>query len=104
MMGEFHLIPLFEPLFVEGVADNGGVGDFRGQVLAIGVQATDPVAASSEGRSLEREGLFGWGTTCFLVADERKPAPVWVKKNEVTAHGVDRRQLTRTPSNGHIEG
>lgn len=100
MMDEFHLIQSPEPLFVEGAAENG-VGDFRGPVLAIGLQETDPVAASSEGAPLEQEGLVGWGTTCFLVADERKPAPIWVKKEDVLRHSVDDGAVIHATRNGH---
>jgi hypothetical protein len=99
MMDEFHLIQPPEPLFVEGAAENG-VGDFRGRVLAIGLQATDPVAASSEGAPLEQEGLVGWGTTCFLVADDRKPAPIWVKKEDVLRHSVEEDPVIRPTRNG----
>lgn len=81
---------------MEGAAENG-VGDFRGRVLAIGVQETDPIAASSEGAPLEQEGLVGWGTTCFLVADERKPEPIWVKKEDVLSHSIDDARLGARP-------
>jgi hypothetical protein len=98
-MEEFHLIQPAESLFVEGAAENG-VGDFRGPVLAIGLQETDPVAASNEGVPLEQEGLVGWGTTCFLVADDRKPAPIWVKKENVLRHRIGQAGLVHTTRNG----
>ena len=100
-MDDFHLIQPPEPLFVEGAAENG-VGDFRGPVLAIGLQGTDPIAASSEGAPLEQEGLLGWGTTCFLVADERKRAPVWVRKGDVLRHSIDHGGILSAASNGHV--
>jgi hypothetical protein len=100
MMEDFHLIQPAGPLFVEGAAENG-VGDFRGPVLAVGLQETDPVAASNEGAPLEQEGLVGWGTTCFLVADERKPAPIWVKKEDVLRHRIDQDGPVDATRNGH---
>lgn len=85
----FELIPLSRPLHVEGQCDAPGVGDFRGEVLAIGLRGSDPVADAAptgrESRS-EPEGLLGWGETYFLVADPGKPAPVWVAKDDVTTH------------------
>ena len=33
--------------------------------------------------SARSEGLRGWGTTYFLVADGDHPAPVWVPKDDV---------------------
>jgi hypothetical protein len=81
-----------EPFEVEGHADSESVGEFSGRVLAIGVQGTDPVAIPkpelerTSSPSGEIEGLVGWGTTTFLIADPSKPAPVWVTKNEITSH------------------
>jgi hypothetical protein len=100
-MHDFHLIQPPEPLFVEGAAENG-VGDFQGRVLAIGLQETDPIAASNEGAPLEQEGLVGWGTTCFLVADERKRAPVWVRKEDVLRHSIDHGGILSAASNGPV--
>jgi hypothetical protein len=100
MTDDFHLIQPPEPLYVEGAAENG-VGDFRGEVIAIGLKETDPIAASSEGRPLEQEGLTGWGTTCFLVADERKPAPIWVKKEDVLRHSIADHAAFSTSRNGN---
>jgi hypothetical protein len=88
-MADFHLIPAPPALVVEGAAEGDGVGDFRGRVVAIGVEGTDPVIAAGAEGTPEHEGLLGWGTTYFLVADERKPAPVWVTKNEVMRHGIE---------------
>ena len=87
----FQLIPVNGSLHVEGQSDAEDVGEFRGQALAIGLRDTDPVSAvnpetESSGAS---EGLFGWGTTYFLVADPDKPRPVWVSKSEIQKHRFD---------------
>jgi hypothetical protein len=100
-MDDFHLISPPAPLLVEGAAESG-VGDFRGQVLAIALQGTDPLAASSEAAPLEQEGLVGWGTTCFLVADERKRAPVWVRKEDVLRHSIDHGGILGATGNGRV--
>ncbi len=91
----FELISVPAELYVEGQSDTGAVGGFRGRVLAIGLRGSDPIAsASPEGAegTVEPEGLLGWGTTHFLVADEDKPAPVWVQKNDITSHRVGSRE------------
>ena len=47
----------------------------------------DPVASvAGEGDGATTpapEGLGGWGTTYFLVADGDHPAPIWVPKDDV---------------------
>jgi hypothetical protein len=35
------------------------------------------------GTNAAPEGLGGWGTTYFLVADGDHPAPIWVPKDDV---------------------
>jgi hypothetical protein len=88
-MADFHLIPCTQPLYVEGSADEGGIGEFRGLVLAIGVRGTDPVIpAEPNGHDPAAEGLLGWGSTHLLVADESRGAPVWVPKIGVTRHWI----------------
>lgn len=92
----FQLIPVTSVLEVEGSADS--IGDFRGRVVAIAMRDTDPVASTvletdrpaeeSDGTP-ETEGLSGWGSTYFLVADVEKPAPVWVAKADVDKHAVE---------------
>jgi hypothetical protein len=88
-MADFHFIPAAQHLYVEGSADEGGIGEFRGTVLAIGVRGTDPVIpAEPNGHDPSAEGLLGWGSTHLLVADESRPAPIWVPKNSVIHHRV----------------
>ena len=72
-----------------GIAEEGGIGEFRGPVLAIGLRGSEPlIPAQPDGVDRVAEGLLGWGSTHFLVADESKPAPIWVPKSEVTAHRI----------------
>jgi hypothetical protein len=88
-MAEFHLTPITHELYVEGAADEGGIGEYRGLVLAIGVRGTDPVIpAEPNGHDPAVEGLLGWGSTHLLVADEDRPAPIWVPKNSVVRHRI----------------
>jgi hypothetical protein len=85
----FQLIPASGELWVEGSSEAATVGRFAGQVVAIGLQEYDPIAAPGGARpdpGHEPEGLAGWGTTHFLVCDEDKPAPVWVTKSDVDSH------------------
>ena len=68
------------------------MGDFAGPVLAVGVRDTDPVAsvtAEQPAGDQNAEGLAGWGSTYFLVADADKPAPVWVAKGDVSSHWLE---------------
>lgn len=85
----FELIPISQPYHVEGQSEAAAVGEFRGQVLAIGIRGSDPIAEAApepgQGRD-QPEGLLGWGETYLFVADPEKPAPVWVAKDDVTAH------------------
>ncbi len=85
----FELIPLSRPLYVEGQSEVPAVGEFRGEVVAIGLRGSDPVAEAvptgQESRP-EPEALLGWGETYFLVADSGKPSPVWVAKDDVGTH------------------
>jgi hypothetical protein len=88
-MDEFHLIPATQPLYVEGITEDGGIGEFRGRVIAIGVHGTNTVIpAEPNGTDPATESLFGWGSTHLLVADETKKAPLWVSKKAVTSHRV----------------
>jgi len=87
----FHLIPVSQALEVEGTSESEAVGGFKGTVVAIGLRDSDPIAAigaeaAHEPAGGSPEGLLGFGTTHFLVADPRKPAPVWVAKGEVQRH------------------
>ncbi len=84
----FQLTPVRQVLHVEGRSEQ--VGEFAGTVVAIGIKDTDPIAATSIGApNGSTEGLEGWGRTFFLVADENRPAPVWVAKTDVESHRVD---------------
>lgn len=87
----FQLISVEAPLTVEGQSEAEDVGEFSGRVIAIGMQDTDPIsAATPESEATDStEGLSGWGTTYFLVADDSKPAPVWVEKQDISKHGFD---------------
>jgi hypothetical protein len=90
-VAEFHLIPVTQALHVEGSALSEGIGSFKGYVIALAVRGLDPVAApepSGDGPD-QTEGLLGWGTTHMLVADPERAAPIWVSKDELTAHRLD---------------
>jgi hypothetical protein len=89
----FNLIPISQALHVEGTSEAKAVGSFSGRVIAVGLRDSDPIASvgsevqtASDG---EPEGLLGWGTTHFLVADSEKPAPVWVAKSDIESHRVE---------------
>jgi hypothetical protein len=100
-MNDFHLIPATQPLYVEGVTEDGGIGEFHGRVIAIGFQGTDTVIpAEPDGVDPAAESLIGWGSTHLLVADERKRAPIWVSKKAVTSHRVG--DAARVPHNGAV--
>jgi hypothetical protein len=83
----FQLIPV-SGLHVEGRSDAPGVDEFSGSVIALGVQDTDPISAAALEVETTRsvEGLSGWGTTYFLVCDERQPQPVWIAKHDIERH------------------
>lgn len=89
---DFQMIPVSERIEVEGRSDHEAVGEFSGRVLAVAFQGGDPVGdpvgdlSSGEqhsGGQKAPEGLGGWGTTYFLVADGEHPAPIWVPKDDV---------------------
>ncbi len=86
------MIPVSERIDVEGRSDREAIGEFAGRVIAVGFRGGDPVgdpvgqlADDREDGSVQPtpEGLGGWGTTYFLVADGNHPAPVWVPKDDV---------------------
>ena len=85
----FQLTPISCRLRVEGRVASDDVGEFSGMVLAVAMQDTDPVAASTVEDAGHAEGISGWGSTFFLVADPSKPAPVWVAKSDVERHEVE---------------
>jgi hypothetical protein len=95
----FQLIPVNGSLWVEG--DNPAVGGFAGHVTAIGVRDYDPVASPRTDRPSQDgthvEGLWGWGTTHFLVCDPDRPAPVWVSKEDVRRHSFETAHTASRP-------
>jgi hypothetical protein len=72
------LIGVSADLVVEGTDEAGGVGRFRGRVIAL---ALDESAAS---------GPPDPATTWLLVADDDKPAPVWVPQDAVKGQRLGR--------------
>jgi hypothetical protein len=86
----FELIPVTHELWVEGQSEGDEIGGFRGSVIAIALRDTDPLSASvpEDATSQSTEGLLGWGTTYFLVADPEREQPVWVEKESITSQKV----------------
>ena len=87
---DFQMIPVTERIEVEGQSEHEGVGKFAGRVIAVAFQGGDPIgdpvgelSGGENGSNGPPEGLGGWGTTYFLVADGDHPAPVWVPKDDV---------------------
>jgi hypothetical protein len=87
---DFQMIPVSERLEVEGHSDRDAVGKFSGRVIAIAFQGGDPVGdpvgdlgGEGDASHPKPEGLGGWGTTFFLVADGNHPSPIWVPKDDV---------------------
>jgi hypothetical protein len=73
-----QLIGVTVELVVEGDGEDGG--GIRGRVLAIALDdqpGRDGAEPSAE-------------STWLLVADDRRPAPVWVAQHAVSAHRVGR--------------
>jgi DNA invertase Pin-like site-specific DNA recombinase len=68
--GSAPIAPLTHQLYLEGRSPDERVADFRGNALATAV-ATPPGEAP------------GNGQTWYLVDDVRKPAPVWVRDEDV---------------------
>jgi DNA invertase Pin-like site-specific DNA recombinase/peptidoglycan hydrolase-like protein with peptidoglycan-binding domain len=68
--GPTAVTPLARELYLEGHSADEKVGDFRGQAIGTSV-------ASEPGEDPAR------GTTWYLVDDQRKPAPVWVRDADV---------------------
>ena len=85
----FQLTTVTCRLRVEGHVPSDDVGEFSGLVLAVAMQDTDPVAQPAVQHAGRAEGISGWGSTFFLVADPSKPAPVWVAKRDVHRHHVE---------------
>jgi hypothetical protein len=75
-----QLISISAEIMVEG--DGGeGVGAFRGRVLAI---ALDEPAGRED--ATDPSQLATW----LLVADEQRPAPVWVARESVAGQRLGR--------------
>jgi hypothetical protein len=73
-----HLIGVSADLVVEGTDETGGVGRFRGRVIALALdEAPGP-------------GPPDPASTWLLVADDDKPAPVWVAQHTVTGQRLGR--------------
>jgi hypothetical protein len=73
-----HLIGVSADLVVEGSDGADGVGRFRGRVIALAVHdAAGP-------------GPPEPATTWLLVADDDRPAPVWVPQTAVTGQRLGR--------------
>ena len=68
-------------LVVEGHDDERGVGRFRGRVMAVALDArgSDETLAGPSAAA-----------TWLLVADEQRPAPVWVSQDAVSAQRLGR--------------
>ena len=85
------MIPVSQRLEVEGRSDRDAVGEFAGRVIAVAFRGGDPLgdpvadlsSREEEAQNSQPEGLGGWGTTYFLVADDNHPAPIWVPKDDV---------------------
>ena len=87
------MIPVSERIDVEGRSDRDAVGEFAGRVIAVAFQGGDPLGdpvgeistddGVNGGMTAQPEGLGGWGTTYFLVADGKHPSPIWVPKDDV---------------------
>jgi len=94
---DFQMIPVPQTVAVEGHSDHEAVGDFSGRVIAIAFQGGDPVGdpvgdlsgGEQSGTDAAPEGLGGWGTTYFLVADDNHRSPIWVPKDDVEKTKVD---------------
>ncbi len=87
------MIPVSERIEIAGRSEREAIGEFAGRVIAVGFRGGDPVGdpvgqlagdgdVDADGHAAP-EGLGGWGTTYFLVADGNHPAPVWVPKDDV---------------------
>jgi DNA invertase Pin-like site-specific DNA recombinase len=64
------IAPLAQELYLEGHSADEGIAEFRGQAVATTI-AGEPGSDPSEGQ------------TWYLLDDVRKPAPVWVREDEV---------------------
>lgn len=74
----WQLLPISADLVVEGRDETRGVGDFRGRALALAVRPSDDDQPPDP------------AATWVLVADDSKPAPVWVGLGDVTAQRLGR--------------
>jgi hypothetical protein len=72
------LIGVSADLVVEGTDATGGVGRFRGRVIALAVDPDDGPGPPDP------------ASTWLLVADDDKAAPVWVSQQTVTGQRLGR--------------
>ncbi len=85
------MIPVTQRVEVEGESEREAIGQFSGRVMAVAFQGGDPLgdpvadltAGEDDAQTAPPEGLGGWGTTYFLVADGGHPAPIWIPKEDV---------------------
>ena len=73
----WQLVPISAELVIEGQDDVRGVGPFRGRVLAMALDGVPDAGVAD-------------ATTWLLVADDGKPAPVWVGLDAVASQRLGR--------------
>jgi hypothetical protein len=74
----WQVIGMSSDLVVEGRDEARGVGSFRGRVIAVAVNGGDAELKPDE------------AATWLLVADDTKPAPLWVEQRKVTGQRLGR--------------
>jgi hypothetical protein len=73
----WQLVPISAELVVDGQDDARGIGPFRGRVLALALDT-------------ESDAGMPDAATWLLVADDAKPAPVWVGLDAVAGQRLGR--------------
>ena len=76
----WQLVGVTSEIVVEGHDKTGDAGSFRGRVLAVAIDGGSPAAGDAPDAA----------STWFLVADDRKDAPVWVAMRDVAAQRLGR--------------
>jgi hypothetical protein len=74
----WQVVPISAELVVEGRDDARAGGPFRGRVLALALDTT----ADAE--------LTDVAVTWLLVADDARPAPIWVTTDAIAAQRLGR--------------
>ena len=74
-----QIIGVSADLVVEGVDTTQGAGRFQGRVIAVALEE-DP----------HRHGPPSASATWLLVADDDKPAPLWILQSDVSAQRLGR--------------